>query len=144
MATTPQDVFDLAMGIMDEISSGGSSDTSDTTEYKNRTLRILNVLRLELYPLSDTYTIVTAGKRPVCAKLVALADEIDLDDYIAQAVMPYGLGAELLKDENPTSASYLLSRYQDLKAAAKNLPAVPEAIEDVYGGIEHGEYSVWS
>lgn len=141
MSVTVQDVFDIAMGLMDEINSSGSSDTSDTSEYKNRTIRILNTLQLELYPLSDTYTIVTSGKRPVCAVLTVLAGTIDLDDYLARTVMPYGLAAALLIDENPASASFFQQRYEELKAAAKNIPSAFEAIEDVYGITDYSTNS---
>ena len=51
MATTAQQVFELAMSLMDELNeSSGSADTADTKEYKNRTLAILNVLRVECDP----------------------------------------------------------------------------------------------
>ena len=39
---------------------------------------------------------------------------INLDDYIAQTVMPYGLAAHLLIDENPTVASFFQQRYEEL------------------------------
>ena len=56
MATTAQRVFELAMNLMDEVNeSTGKADTADTKEYKNRTLAILNILRIECYPASDTY-----------------------------------------------------------------------------------------
>lgn len=49
--TTAQRVFDLAMGLIDEVNeSSGETDTSDTREYKVRTLLILNTLRGELFP----------------------------------------------------------------------------------------------
>ena len=55
MATTAQDVFDAAMGLIDEVNeSTGSTDTADTKEYKQRTLLILNMLIGELYMYSDT------------------------------------------------------------------------------------------
>ena len=141
--TTATQVFDLSMGLIDEISSGGLSDTSDTAEYKNRTLRILNTLQQELYPLSDTYTVVTAGTRPILTILTAFADVIGLDDYLAQTVMPYGLSAHLLLNENPTSASFFEQRYEELKSAASKIPSEFTAIEDVYGGQDYNEYSRW-
>lgn len=136
MSTTAQRVFDLAMGLIDEVNeSTGATDTSDTKEYKQRTLFILNVLRGELYPLSDTYTKGDAGKRPVAAVIEEFTDEIDLDDVLCHAVMPYGLAAHLLLQENPDSANFFQQRYDELKFTAGNkLPASFEPIEDVYGG----------
>ena len=141
--TTATQVFDLSMGLIDEISSGGLSDTSDTAEYKNRTLRILNTLQQELYPLSDTYTVVTAGTRPICTALTAFADVIGLDDYLAQTVMPYGLSAHLLLNENPTSASFFEQRYEELKAGASKIPSEFEPIENVYQDCGFNHYSRW-
>ena len=142
MSTTAQEVFDLAMGLMDEISSGGASDTSENVGYKNKTLRILNTLQQELYPLSDTYTVATAGTRPVCAKLTALTDTIGLDDYLSQTVLPYGLAAVFYLDENPNVASFFQQRYEELKTASK-IPNEFTPIENVYGGQCFNEYSRW-
>ena len=51
MSTTAQWVFDKAIYLMDEQNeSSGATVTSDTNEYKLRTVPILNVLRGELYP----------------------------------------------------------------------------------------------
>ena len=136
MATTAQDVFDAAMGLMDEVNeTSGATDTADTREYKNRTLLILNVLRGELYPYSDTYEYGEDGKRPISAIIEDFDDGIVLDDYTCQSVMPYGLAAHLLLDENPSAAGFFNQRYEELKAQlARGLPQVSEDIEDVYGG----------
>ena len=111
--TTAQRVFDIAMGLMDEVNeSSGATDTSDTREYKVRTLLILNALRGELYPYSDTFTASDDGKRPILTVISAFTDIIGMDDYICQTVMPYGLAAQLLADENPTLAGFLQQRYE--------------------------------
>ena len=108
-------VFDKAIYLMDEqYELDGSTRTIDTEEYRHRTLSILNVLRVELYPFSDTYEVRADGKRSLCPEIVAWDQAIDLDDAIAQGIMPYGLAAELLKEENPSTSSYLLQRYQGL------------------------------
>jgi hypothetical protein len=144
MATNAQRVFDVAMGLMDELNESGATDTGDTREYKNRTLFILNTLRGELYPYSDTYEVTEPGKRPIVAVIDSFESEIDLDDYICQSVMPYGLAAHLLLDENPTAASFFFQRYQEAVARlARGLPQGSEDIEDLYGGIEYGEFGYW-
>lgn len=142
--TTAQDVFDTAMGLIDEINSSGSSDTSDTAEYKNKTLRLLNILRVELFPLSDTYSIITPGVRQVCPKIMDFTSVITgLDDVIAQGIMPYGLAAKLLVNENTAAVNYFQQTYDELKRTFKSPPAEFEAIDDVYNGIEYGGYSRW-
>lgn len=145
--TTAQRVFDIAMALMDEVNeSSGETDTSDTREYKVRTLLILNALRGELYPYSDTFPTPEDGKRPIAAVIENFTDVICLDDYICQTVMPYGLAAQLLMDENPTAASFLQQRYEELRdQLSRGLPQMAEQIEDVYGILQHpyNDFSRW-
>jgi hypothetical protein len=90
----------------------------------------LNVLRHELYPLSDTYEQGKDGKRYIMPMLTSFEQEIDLDDAIAQGVMPYGLAAHLLLGENDTLASFFNQRYEELKyEIGKRRPAQWEEIE---------------
>lgn len=137
--TTAQRVFDIAMGLMDEVNeSNGATDTSDTREYKVRTLLILNALRGELFPYSDTYQVEEPGTRPILAVIQAFTDIIGMDDYICQTVLPFGLAAQLLFDENPTAASFLQQRYEELRdKLAQGLPQGSADIEDLYGVVSH-------
>lgn len=108
-------VFDLAIQLMDEqYEMTGETRTVDTKEYEFRTLSILNILRNELYPFSDTYEGREDGKRNICPMLTAWDQAIDLDDAIAQGVLPYGLAAHLLVGENDTLAGFFNDRYQEL------------------------------
>lgn len=144
--TTAQRVFDITMGLIDEVNeSSGATDTSDTKEYKVRTLFILNALRGELYPYSDTYKIEVPGERPIVAVIEDFETPIALDDYICQTVMPYGLAAQLLLDENPSAASFFQQRYEELRnQLSKGLPKESESIVDVYGIVtEYNEFSRW-
>lgn len=145
MSTNAQWVFDKAMNLMDEVNeSTGQTDTADTKEYKNRTLAILNILRVECFSASDTYRIPVAGKRPVCREITDFDTPIGLDDGICQGVLPYGLAAHLLLDENPDMASYFNQRYQELLAQYRyGIPAAAEDIETLYGGIEYGYFGRW-
>lgn len=144
--TTAQRVFDITMGLIDEVNeNSGETDTADTREYKVRTLLILNALRGELYPYSDTYDVETAGERPIVPVIQDFDTPIALDDYICQSVMPYGLAAHLLLDENPASASFFQQRYEELRNnLSKGFPKDGEAITDCYGvGFEYNEFSRW-
>lgn len=148
---TGMDVFQAAITIMDELSDEGKYKYEDTDEYRNRTLAILNILQNELYPFSDTYGLNqewASKRRPVASRLEDLYSEIDLDDYCAGTVMPYGLAAHLLLNEDPATANYCQQRYDELKASLmRGLPAESEDIEDVYGpkgGIyPYNEFSRW-
>lgn len=103
-------IFDRAMQLMDE-QNGHNGDTED---YRSRTLGILNILRHELYPYSDTFEVGEDGKRVICPELKTMEQPINLDDAIAQGVMPYGLAAHLLLGENDQMASFFFQRYAEL------------------------------
>ncbi|MGE4485346.1 MAG: hypothetical protein AB7C97_09595 [Oscillospiraceae bacterium] len=137
------DVFDSAMALIDELDDTGSSDAADTAEYKNRTPAIVSILIGECYPYSENYAAGTrrSGWTPVTAQ----DDYIDgVDDTLCLTVMPYGLAASLLVDENPAAAGFFQQRYEALLARfGKELPSDWESIADVYGGIENGGFGRW-
>lgn len=142
-----QGVFDKAMYLIDaQNESTGSTDNSDTTEYKVRTLGILNNLIDDVYPASDTFAISEDGKRPALDDLTSFSDEIKMDPYIVRSVLPCGLAAKLLSEENPTLADFFWQLYEQRLAKARDgVPASFESIEDglPYGGIEYGEFARW-
>lgn len=137
MSTTAADVFDIAMGLIDEVHPAPSTETSgtsDTEEYRLRTPQILTALQGELYFFSDTYSCQSAEKRPVCTPVSSMTDTLDLDDFLARSVLPYGLSAHLLLDENPSDASFFQQRYSEmLLQYAGRTPREAVPIEDVYG-----------
>lgn len=125
MATAKQ-AFDNAISLMDAVGE-------DTQEYKNRALMIINALSGELYPYSDTFTAAESGKRPVVTRIKSLSEALDLDDYCALSILPYGLAAQLLTTEDPRHAAFLQQRYEELKAfVARGFPQEFEDIEDAY------------
>ena len=142
-----QGVFDKAMYLIDaQNESTGSTDNSDTTEYKVRTLGILNNLIDDTYPASDTFAIGEDGKRPALDDLTSFSDEIKMDPYIVRSALPCGLAAKLLSEENPTLANFFWQLYeQRLAKAREGVPSSFESIEDglPYGGIEYGEFARW-
>jgi hypothetical protein len=149
---TGQEVFETAMSLLDELSSAGLADTSDTAEYKNRSLAILNLLQIELYPYSDTYAVATAGTRPIPTRITSLANAItNIDDNLALGVMPYGLAGKLLAGEGDSRGNYYLETYAELKRQISTAPAEFAAIENVYGVMsddgmpifEHSEFGSW-
>lgn len=139
-----QEVFNRAIKMMDEQSESGETMWSDTVEYQNRAIEILNALINECYPYSDTFAVTEAGKRPVCIPIQSLSDDVNLDDGIAGTVLPYGLAAELAKNDDAALGNYFLQRYQELLARfGRNLPAEWDTIEDVYGGMQFTQFSRW-
>ena len=92
-------VLEKALCLMDE----------EPEDFRDRALGILNVLRHEVYPYSDTFVI---GRG--CPEVKSLDQILDLDDSIAQTVLPYGLAAYFLVGEDDVLASFFLQRYSEL------------------------------
>jgi len=131
---TPKDVFETAMSLIDSLSQAGVADVSDNSDYKNRTLPILNVLQIDLYPFSDQHSVATSGVRPVPSPITSF-DYImtDLDDALASGVMPYGLAGHLLLGEGDERGNFYIATYNELKRQFANTPTEFSPIEDVYG-----------
>ncbi len=139
--TTVQEVFDQAIHLMDEQSENtGATQTTDTQEYKYRTISILNSLMPGLYPFSDTYDSVANG-RPVCPPLMAFdyqepdfMQAIPLDDSLARGVLPFGLAAYLLAPENEELSAVFKAQYNQTFADIRNrIPGAFEPISTPYG-----------
>lgn len=143
--STVQDVFDIAIRLMDaQNESTGATDTADTKEYRLRAPSLVNSLLDRAYPASDTYQTVGKGLRPVCEKVSAMEDALDLDERICTGVLPYGLAGLLLTEENPSLANFFWQTFlEQLAEARTGLPAEIEAIEDAYGGLECGRFGRW-
>lgn len=133
--TTAKNVFDLAMKLAGENDERtGETETKDTQEFLVRVIDVMNVLRNELYPYSDTYAGSADGKRSVCPIITSMEQILDLDDVIAQSIMPYGLAAHLLLEDNPTMAGFFQQRYQELiYTIGTKKPSVWEDITPMYG-----------
>lgn len=144
MATTAQLVFDIAMALMDEVDeTSGATDTMDTREYKQRALYIINALMGEMYQYSQT-CLRESGVRPVTAYISSMAATLNLDDFLGQSVLPYGLAAHLVLEENPTAASFFQRRYEELLLRLGGaIPVISEDITRVYGGFESFTDRVW-
>ena len=136
-----QQVFDMAIHLMDEQNEvNGATETVDTTEYKLRTLSILNSVIPALYPYSGDYDGSGIG-RPACPSLVVGAHNapdfeqaIPLDDTLCLALLPYYLAAQLLSSENDVLSAWFMNRYRegflDLKG---KVPGMFEPISTPYG-----------
>ena len=142
---TVQAVYDKAIYLIDaQKESDGNTMTGDTKEYQVRTIGILNGMLDTVYPASDTFNIESPNKRPALPDVTSFDDELDLDPYILRSVLPHGLAAKLLSEENPTLANYFQQLYeQNLAEAYTRLPADFDEIENPYGGIEKGQYGAW-
>ena len=141
---TVREIFDIAIHLMDEQSeSGGVTLTADTMEYSYRTPSALNSILNWVYPYSDTYVQAMDGRRPTYPKVASLEDTVDMDDYICLSVLPYGLAARLAEEGSDMKNWFEQTFLERLEAARQTSPALSGDVEDVYGGLEYGEFSHW-
>lgn len=138
---TVQQIYDMAIHLMDEQDeSTGRTETVDTTEYKLRTISILNSVIPALYPYSDNYDNAQDG-RPDPPLLKAgeynspdFAQYVGLDSTLCAAVLPYYLAAQLLSSENETLCEWFMTRYREAFADLRGrIPARFERISTPYG-----------
>lgn len=140
---TVSEVFDMTMSLIDELNDRGAAQTADTEEYKNRTLGILGMLVAECFPYSDLKGAETADSA------FRLPEDFDdnlyrIDNTLAYGILPYGLAANLLVDENPAAAGFYQQRYEELlRQKRSRAPADSGEIENVYGGLGYGWFSRW-
>lgn len=142
---TGQEVFDSAIYLMDwQDNDTGSTDTTDTRDYKYRAMGLINSMLDRVFPASDNYVVGKDGRRPYCPKLTSLDDDLYMDERVCSTVLTFGLAGLLLTEENPISSAYFLQTYEaNLKEALASVPCVESGVADVYGGIEYGEFSRW-
>lgn len=135
--TTVQQIYDMAIHILDEQSeSSGTTMTEDTAEYKFRTISILNSVIPALAPFSSEYDPLNPPtaldwsdyKNPDMDQI------IQLDDRLSLPLLPYFLAAKLIQTENESLAALCMNQYnmtlQDIRSRA------PAAFEKI--PISHG------
>ena len=134
---TVNDIFDAALGLMDELTDRGTPSGGDRGEYARRTPGIVNMMLAEYRLL--------AGARGGFVTAAALEDPVAVDDAYALGPMGYGLAANLLADENPALASFFQQRYEELRNIhfSRRRAEPGEAVQDLYGGIEFGKFGHW-
>lgn len=119
MAVTGQQVYERALTLMDEVLETGVIATETPEYYRTKAINIINILQVELLPLSAEITPITD-----------LTQDLQVTDRVAYLVLPYGLAAHLLINDDLTISSWLNARYDELKRKISTT-AIP--IEDVYG-----------
>lgn len=139
---TVQQIFDMAIHLLDEQSeTTGNTVTTDTQEYKYRTISILNAILPSLYPYSDTCDFSSTG-RPVCPVLTVpddpakpdLTQTVPLDDTLALGVLPYALAGHLVAAENTELSAWCLTRYAQVFSDLRSkIPSTFETIPTPYG-----------
>lgn len=142
--STVQRVFDQAIRLMDaQDQLSGQTDIAENREYRLRTPDLLNSI---LHRARDASLEPTdpLGHRLPCSRVSTMEDEIPLDERVTSGVLPYGLAALLLSEEDPARANFFWQSFlQLLLEAQRAIPAPIEAVEDMYGGIEFPQFGRW-
>ena len=114
---TAQEVYVLAMKLMGEDSEDGTDD-GYTVEYQQKAWGILTILQTELLPPTFEMIPIINGE-----------SELQTVDRVSRMILPYGLAAHLLMDEDQNKSVFFNARYDELKR--KRLATVSK-IQDVY------------
>lgn len=117
MTVIAQDVFVMAMNLMDEESEDGTFD-GYPDEYKTKSWPILTLLQAELVDINTTLAAVTDP-----------TTVLQLDDRTCLTTLPYGLAAHLLLTDDQPKASFFNARYDELKAS---VPSSITMVQSVY------------
>jgi hypothetical protein len=104
-----QTIYDITMSLMDERKNDGSVDTNSTKDYLARSPGILTVLQTEIIMElkkvgADVETLDEIKKMDA---------DIDLEDDICLGIIPYGLAAQLLLQEDASLSNYFASKYDE-------------------------------
>ena len=117
-----QDIYDITMALMDEMKDNSSlvnppdTDYASTKDYAARTPGILTILQTEVIMELKRVGADVSSLDPV----KTMQDDVDLEDDVCAGVLPYGLAARLLGQEDSSLSNYFSSLYQDrLYKAAK-------------------------
>jgi hypothetical protein len=119
MTVIAQDVFTLAMKLMDEESLDGTFN-GYSIEYRNKAWSILTMLQTEILP-PDILPLAITNESNV----------LQIDDRLSLTALPYGLASHLLLNEDENKAAFFNARYDELKR--KTFPTTNTVIEQVYG-----------
>ncbi len=133
--TDGQRVFEQAIALMDSGNEvTGEMDVGSTRAYKHRALSILNLLGQECqgYSLEGTWEPLTGCETA-----------LPLEDGLCQGVLPYGLAAHLLLEEDPAAANFFQQRYEELLERWRRRQVQLEELEVPHGGVELGEDGRW-
>jgi hypothetical protein len=143
---TCKEIYDLAMSLMDEkkdlsnIDGVPESDYVQTKDYMARTPGILTSLQNEVV----TFLKGRGIDIDYLDTLTTMNDNVDLEDYICQSVLNYGLAARLLGQEDRNLSSYFSDLYLgNLQGAAVSsddrVKGKQYSGENVYGLMRAGD-----
>lgn len=128
---TGEEIFEITMGLIDEILVTGQLDGETTQEYRAKAPFILDMLQNEIVGIENRYRKKEDYIYPV--KIESLNQTFQIDDIKARTLLTNGLAANLMLHEDSSLADYFEQRYSEMKGMfLKPTPRSPEKREDVY------------
>lgn len=167
MATTGRQVFSAAILLLDyqhktsgEVVTGknlelqrraaGLEEYAPDGSKQQKTIGIINQRVMGLYrysgrtPYSDARPEAAEGERMLPVTLANWDEPVDLDDMLAQWILPVGVAMDLVRPMDRELYLLLRQEYYDrLTGLGDDIVQGTMRIRDVYGGIEHGEFGLW-
>lgn len=136
---TGEQVFLMAIKLLDGIERDGSTNESKIITYRAKAPSIITLLQGEILPSKTLLTGALLPSETAVVNYTDLNTPLSITDKQALYVLPYGLAAELIisEDDDDDMGAYFSKRYQELKRRYPS-PAVFTAITNVYGSFRSG------
>jgi hypothetical protein len=115
-----QEVYELTLNLIDE--------AEDEDVLAERIPGLLRLLRAEI--------VRETGEHHNFAELSCMDDEVGLNYELCEGVVPFGLAAYLMLEEDPSRASFYQAKFEEgLTRYCKRRMSYIEEIEDWYSGV---------
>ena len=143
---TCKEIYDITMALMDEMKDNKTIDSSfevdydQNRDYQARTPGILTILQTQVVMFFKSRGIDI----DTLPRLEQMTDNVDLEDDICMGVLPYGLAARLLGQEDTQMSSYFSQLYNGgLANAAESADGKIKGKQisgnNIYGLFEAGD-----
>lgn len=126
MSYTGQEIYNMAIAIIDELSDTGTVDPSRTKDYQFKAPYLLDAWNKEICKVENKSTI---------NKITSLTQTVDVSDINCPSGAYYLAMHFAQSDQNSELVSLCRSKYAELKVEARN-PLPFTDIEDVYYDYE--------
>ena len=128
---TGEDVFKIAMAMIDEMQTNGTLDGEATAEYRAKAPSILTMLQNELIGIENRFLEESERRDPI--PIDDLSQEVQISTIMASTLLTNGLAAHLMLTEDKNLANFFEARYEEMKGMfLKPIARRPETREDKY------------
>lgn len=126
---TGKNIYDYAAQLL-ACKNANGSDNADCADYVSRAPALISILLAENLSVNRLLR-ADSGLRAM--PISSLAEEVDCHELLAVAVIPFGLAALLVADEDSTLSQSLYQRYLlNIKAVKETASSIRHEIEDCY------------